>query len=78
MQIYRIKILELFQMNAAILYPFALNFAAEAMVSIKRVEEFLLKEEKNESELGLERRSSMVIADTKRKLITLFKMEVPF
>lgn len=54
-------------MNAAIFYPFALAFGAEALVSIKRIEEFLLKGEKNETELGLERRSSMVIADTKRE-----------
>lgn len=37
------------------------------MVSIKRVEEFLTKDEKSETEHGLERRSSLVIADTKRK-----------
>lgn len=53
-------------MNAAILYPFALSFGAEALVSLKRIEEFLLKEEKNESEFGLERRNS-IIYETKRK-----------
>lgn len=68
-QLYFYELLGKLKMNAAILYPFALNFAAEAMVSIKRVEEFLSKEEKNESELGLERRSSLVIADTKRMFI---------
>lgn len=56
------------QLNAAILYPFALSFGAEALVSFKRIEEFLLKEEKNETEHGLERRSSLLIADTKRRL----------
>lgn len=54
------------QLNAAILYPFALSFGAEAMVSIKRIEEFLLKDEKNETELGLQRRNSLVLTDTKR------------
>lgn len=41
------------------------------MVSIKRIEEFLLKNEKSESEDGLERRDSMVIIDTKRESIFL-------
>lgn len=55
------------QMNAAIFYPFALSCLAEAMVSAKRIEEFLVKEEKNETELGVERRSSIVLSDSKRK-----------
>lgn len=54
-------------MNAAIFYPMALALGAEALVSIRRIEEFLLKEEKNESELGLERRSSVIVAGTKGK-----------
>lgn len=87
----------MFQLNAAILYPMALAFGGEALVSVgfcllklekkrkmesfyyflltfiiyfklKRIEEFLLKEEKNETEAGLERRGSMVIADSKRML----------
>lgn len=47
----------------------ALSFGAEALVSIKRIEEFLLKNEKSESELGLERRNSMVLMDKQRMLI---------
>lgn len=46
----------------------ALALGAEALVSIKRIEEFLLKEEKNEAELGLERRISVIVPDTKGKL----------
>lgn len=45
----------------------SLAFAAEALVTLKRIEEFLTKSEKTENEAGLERRSSMVIADTKCK-----------
>lgn len=60
-----------FQLNAAILYPYALAFGAEALVSIKRIEEFLLKDEKSESEDGFERRDSMVIVDTKRESVCL-------
>lgn len=62
-----------FQLNAAIFYPYALSFGAEALVSIKRIEEFLTKGEKNEAELGIERRSSMVLSDTKRRLIHLLR-----
>lgn len=54
------------QLNAAILYPLALSLGAEALVSIRRIEEFLLKDEKNESELGIERRGSDVLMDKKR------------
>lgn len=43
----------------------ALAFGAEALVSIKRIEEFLLKSEKSETELGLERRSSLIASGTK-------------
>lgn len=56
-------------MNAAIFYPYALAFGAEALVSIKRIEEFLLKNEKSESDDGLERRDSLVIVDTKREFL---------
>lgn len=45
----------------------ALALGAEALVSIRRIEEFLLKDEKNEAELGLERRNSVIVADTKGK-----------
>lgn len=55
------------QLNAAIFYPMALAFGAEALVTFKRIEEFLMKPEKKESETGLERRSSMVVVDTKRE-----------
>lgn len=64
------------QLNAAILYPFALNFGAEAMVSIKRIEEFLQKDEKNETEFGLERRNSLVLADTKRKFSIFLRQHI--
>lgn len=53
------------------MYPFGLACAAEALVSLKRIEEFLLKEDKSETELGLDRRNSMVIVDTKRKHHTI-------
>lgn len=56
-----------FQLNAAIFYPYALAFGAEALVSIKRIEEFLMKNEKSESDDGLERRDSLVIVDAKRE-----------
>ena len=39
----------LFQLTAAIFYPLALSFGAEALVSIKRVEDFLLHEERDMS-----------------------------
>lgn len=52
-------------------------FAAEAMVSIRRIEEFLLKDEKNENDLGLERRSSNVTIDTKRRFIQNIKQRLP-
>lgn len=53
------------QLNAAIFYPMALAFGAEALVSIQRIEEFLLKGEKNETEVGLERRDSLHFSGTK-------------
>lgn len=56
------------QLNAAIFYPMALALGAEALVSIRRIEEFLQKDEKNETELGLERRSSVIVAGTKGKI----------
>lgn len=59
------------QLNAAIFYPMALAFAAEALVTLKRIEEFLAKPEKSESAAGLERCSSMVIADTKLNVVEL-------
>lgn len=34
------------QLTAAIMYPLALSFAAEGLVSVKRLEDYLLKEEK--------------------------------
>lgn len=54
------------QLNAAIFYPMALSLGAEALVSIRRVEEFLLKGEKSEAEFGIERRGSGVLMDKKR------------
>lgn len=65
-----------FQLNAAIFYPMALAFGAEALVSIQRIEEFLLKGEKNEAEVGLERRSSLIISGTKGIVIELFTSKV--
>lgn len=59
------------QLNAAIFYPMALAFAAEALVTFKRIEEFLMKPEKREQEAGLERRASMVIVDTKLNAVEL-------
>ncbi|KAJ6635336.1 ATP-binding cassette sub-family C member 4 [Pseudolycoriella hygida] len=41
------------QLTAAIFYPLALSLGAEALVSITRVEEYLLMEEKDESNVGL-------------------------
>lgn len=40
-------------MTAAIFYPLALSLGAEALVSIERVEEFLLMEEKPTIQKGL-------------------------
>lgn len=57
-----------FQFNAAILYPMALALGAEALVSIKRIEEYLLKNEKSETDLGLERRSSLIASSSKGTL----------
>lgn len=54
------------QLNAAIFYPMALSLGAEALVSIRRVEEFLLKGEKSEAEFCIERRGSGVLMDKKR------------
>lgn len=59
------------QLNAAIFYPLAISFGAEALVSVERIEEFLLKSEKSDTELGLERKSSIVMADRKRKILSL-------
>lgn len=56
------------QLNAAIFYPLAVSLGAEALVSINRIEEFLLKSEKSETELGLERKNSFVLMDKKREL----------
>lgn len=61
------------QLNAAIFYPLALALGAEALVSIQRIEEFLLKDEKNEAELGLERRSSVIVAGTKGELFNFIQ-----
>lgn len=52
------------QLSAATFAPFALNCATEAIVSIKRIEEFLLKEEKTKCEQGLKHHSSMNILNT--------------
>lgn len=41
------------QLTAAIFYPLALSLGAEALVSITRVEEYLLMEEKDETNIGL-------------------------
>lgn len=41
------------QLVAAIFYPLAMSFGAEALVSIKRVEEYLLLDEQQKSSLGL-------------------------
>lgn len=47
----------------------ALAFGAEALVSIKRVEQFLLMTEKEESSIGLERKTSIILMDKARKCI---------
>lgn len=49
----------------------ALALGAEALVSIRRIEEFLLKDEKNETESGLERRSSIIVAGTKGRIYNI-------
>lgn len=63
----------LIQLNAAIFFPIALAMGAEALVSIQRIEEFLSKDEKNEAELGLERRISVIAPDTKGKQLSFVK-----
>lgn len=55
------------QLNAAIVYPMALSLGAEALVSIRRIEEFLLKDEKSETDVGIERRGSGVLMDKKSR-----------
>lgn len=47
----------------------ALAFGAEALVSIKRIEQFLLMQEKEEQSLGLERKTSLILVDKARKLL---------
>lgn len=53
-------------MNAAIFYPLAVSFGAEALISVERIEEFLTKSEKNETEIGIERKNSLVLIEQKR------------
>ncbi len=53
-----------FQLTAAIFYPLALSLGAEALVSIKRVEEYLLMEEKDESNIGLIRQPKIMDSRT--------------
>lgn len=45
----------------------ALAFGSEALVSIKRIEQFLLMQEKEETSLGLERKTSIILLDKARK-----------
>lgn len=45
----------------------ALAFGAEALVSIKRIEQFLLMQEKEETSVGLERKISIILLDKARK-----------
>lgn len=56
----------------------ALALGAEALVSIRRIEEFLLKEEKNEAEQGLERRNSVIVAGTKGKTDNITTNQINF
>lgn len=65
------------QLNAAIFYPMALSLGAEALVSIRRIEEFLLKGEKSESEFGIERRNSDVLMDKKRMFSAFARRQQP-
>lgn len=44
----------------------ALAFGAEALVSIKRIEQFLLMQEIEETSVGLERKTSIVLLDKAR------------
>lgn len=55
------------QLNASILYPLAVSFGAETLVSIERIEEFLIKTEKNDTESGVKRKDSLTIVDEKRE-----------
>ena len=51
----------------------ALAFGAEALVSIKRIEQFLLMQEKEETSIGLERKTSIILLDKARKFYYLKK-----
>lgn len=50
----------------------ALAFGAEALVSIKRIEQFLLMQEKEETSLGLERKTSIILLDKARKISFIY------
>lgn len=63
-----------FKLNAAILYPIAVSCAGEVLVSLKRIENFLLKEEKNENEIGVERQNSDILQKIKSNAIELSKV----
>lgn len=61
----------LFKLNAAILYPIAVSCAGEALVSLKRIENFLLKEEKNEKEIGVDREKSDILQVVRTNAVEL-------
>lgn len=57
-------------MVTAFYYPLALSTEAEALVSIRRVEKFLLKEEKDEAVSCVEQSSSTIAPDEKRESLS--------
>lgn len=42
------------------MYPLGVSFGAESLMSLKRIEGFLLEEEKNEGETNVKRRNSVI------------------
>lgn len=56
-----------FKVTAALIYPLALASGADAMVSLKRIEDFLLQEEKDKKEI----KSPKMIHEVKESAIEL-------
>ncbi|XP_037922724.1 probable multidrug resistance-associated protein lethal(2)03659 isoform X3 [Hermetia illucens] len=59
------------QLVAAIFYPLAVSFGAEALVSIKRVQEYLLMEEHDEKVKGLTQKTDEFIIKSDEKAVLM-------
>lgn len=58
------------QLSAAIFYPLAVSLGAEALVSIQRVQTFLMMEERDIDNKGLTRKESYLAAPNKGIIAT--------